>query len=72
MSEPKRGKKALDDRVEDLVRSAYVRMLVCLIEGRPVSRTEVLQMLEQVLRQHTHARRRRIDHTVAWLHENPP
>ncbi len=51
---------------------AYVQSLVSLIEGRLVSRTEILQMLEKVLRQHTHARRRRIDHTVAWLHESPP
>jgi hypothetical protein len=50
----------------------YVRRVVSLIEGRRVSRTEILQMLEEVLRQHTHARRRSIDHTVAWLHENPP
>ena len=51
---------------------AYVQSLVSLIEGRRVSRTEILRMLQKVLRQHTHARRRRIDHTVAWLHENPP
>jgi hypothetical protein len=47
-------------------------MVVSLIEGRPVSRAEILQMLEQVLRQHSHARRRKIDHAVAWLHEPPP
>jgi hypothetical protein len=51
---------------------AYVRMVVSLIEGRPVSRSEILQMLQRVLRQHTQARRRKIDHAVAWLHENPP
>ena len=32
----------------------YVRMVVSLIEGRRVSRREVLEMLERVLRQHTH------------------
>ena len=51
---------------------AYVRMVISVIEGRPVSRTEILHMLEKVLRQHSHARRRKIDHTVAWLHEHPP
>jgi hypothetical protein len=50
----------------------YVRMVVSLIEERPVSRTEILEMLQRVLRQHTMSRRRRIDHTVAWLHEHPP
>jgi hypothetical protein len=50
----------------------HVRMVSSLIEGRRVSRREVLEMLARVLRQHTMARRKRIDHTVAWLHENPP
>jgi hypothetical protein len=50
----------------------YVRMVISVIEGRAVSRTEILHMLEKVLRQHSHARRRKIDHTVAWLHEHPP
>jgi hypothetical protein len=50
----------------------YVRMVVSLIEARPVSRKEVLEMLQKIWRQHTLPRRRNIDHTVAWLHENPP
>jgi hypothetical protein len=50
----------------------YVRMVVSLIEARSVSRTEILQMLQRVLRQHTVVRRRKIDHAVIWLHENPP
>jgi NADH pyrophosphatase NudC (nudix superfamily) len=50
----------------------YVRMVVSLIEARWVSRTEILQMLEKVLRQHTMVRRRKIDHAVSWLHEHPP
>ncbi len=33
---------------------------------------KILEMLQRVLRQHTMSRRRRIDHTVAWLHEHPP
>jgi hypothetical protein len=50
----------------------YVRMLVSLIEGRPVSRTEILEMLRKDLRQHSPPKRRKSDQTVAWLHENPP
>jgi hypothetical protein len=50
----------------------YVRMVVGLIEARSVSRTEILQMLNRVLRQHSVVRRRKIDHAVFWLHEHPP
>lgn len=50
----------------------YVRMIVSLIERRPVSPAAVLEMLQTFLRQHSSARRRKIDHTVAWLHEHPP
>ena len=50
----------------------HVRMVSSLIEGRRVSRQEVLEMLARVLRQHSMGRRKRIDHTIAWLHENPP
>lgn len=50
----------------------YLEMLVSLIEERPVSRQEILEMLQRVFRQRSMGRRRRIDHTVAWLHEYPP
>lgn len=50
----------------------YVRMVVSLIEARSISRTEILEMLQKIWRQHTLPRRRKIDHTVAWLHEHPP
>ena len=50
----------------------YVRMVIGLIEGRRVSRREVLEMLARVLRQHRLGRRRKIDHTLAWLNEHPP
>ena len=50
----------------------YVRMLVSLIEARSVSRAELLQMLQRVLRQHSLGRRRKIDHAVIWLQEHPP
>ncbi len=50
----------------------HVRVVVSLIEGRPMSLEEILQMLTEVLRQHSLARRRKIDQAVSWLHENPP
>ena len=50
----------------------YVRMLVSLIEARSVSLTEIVEMLERVLRQHSLGRLRRIDHSVDWLQEHPP
>lgn len=50
----------------------HVRTVSGLIEGRRVSREEVVQMLGEVLRQHSMARRRRLDHLVAQLHQNPP
>jgi hypothetical protein len=56
----------------DLLLLEYVRMVVSLIEGRPVSRTEILEMLRKDLRQRSPPKRKKVDHTVAWLHEHPP
>jgi hypothetical protein len=50
----------------------HVRVVVSLIERRSVSRPEIVQMLARVLRQQGLGRRRKIDHTVAWLKEHPP
>jgi hypothetical protein len=50
----------------------YVRMVASLIEGRRISRGQVLRMLARKMRQHTLCRRRQIDQTVAWLQEEPP
>jgi hypothetical protein len=50
----------------------HVQMVVSWIEHRVVSRAEILQVLTNVLRQQRMVRRRRIDHTVAWLNEHPP
>ena len=50
----------------------HVRMVTSLIEGRRMSRRQVLEMLARVLRQLTIGRRRKIDQTVAWLNEQPP
>ncbi len=50
----------------------YVRQVVSWIEGRPVSREEILEMLARTLRQHRMVRRRRIDQTLSWLNAHPP
>jgi len=50
----------------------HVRVVVSLIEGRRVSRAEILQMLAKVFRQQGMGRRKKIDHAVAWLNEHPP
>jgi hypothetical protein len=50
----------------------YIRMVTSLLEGRPVSLAEVWAMLLRALRQHRMVRTRRIDQTLAWLHEEPP
>lgn len=59
-------------KARDALMVEYVRVVCSLIEGRRVSRGEVLGMLAKVLRQHTIGRRRKIDHTLAWLKANPP
>lgn len=50
----------------------YLCVLVGLIEGRRVSRQEVIAMVERTRRQHRMVRTRRIDQGMAWLHERPP
>jgi hypothetical protein len=50
----------------------YLRMVISLIEERPVSGEEILAMLEKVLRQHSIGRQRKIDHIIERLHEHPP
>jgi len=50
----------------------HVRVVVGLIEGRQVLLSEIVQMLERILRQHRMVRTRRIDQGVAWLNAQPP
>ena len=50
----------------------HVRAVVSVIEGRPFTRLEILELLARILRQHRNARRRRRDQVVAWLNEFPP
>jgi hypothetical protein len=51
---------------------AYLQMVTGLIERRPVSLMEVVAMLRRALRQHRMVRTRRLDHTLGWLHAEPP
>ena len=50
----------------------YVAMVASLIEGRPVSEEEIVRMLLRAMRQHSMARRRRMDYVVAQLHQHGP
>lgn len=50
----------------------YLCMVVGLIEGRRVSVAQILEMLRRRVRQHRMVQKRRIDQTVASLHEQPP
>jgi hypothetical protein len=50
----------------------HVRVIVSLLEARPVSLEEIWQALLHFWRQRTIGRRRPIDHTVAWLNAHPP
>jgi hypothetical protein len=50
----------------------YVRMVTSLIEARRVSEDEIVEMLVRALRQHSIARRRRIDYVLAYLKKNGP
>ena len=50
----------------------YVAMVVSLIDGRRVSEAEILQMLMRAMRQHSMARRRRLDYVVAQLNKHGP
>ncbi len=50
---------------------AHVRMVTSLIEGRLVSREEILQMLERAVRQHSMGRERRVDYVMRTLKEHP-
>jgi hypothetical protein len=51
---------------------SYLRMVTSLIEGRRVSLTEILAMLERAVRQHSIGRRRRIDYILQYLNERAP
>ena len=49
----------------------YIRMVISLLEGRPVHRVEILEMLARTRRQHSFAREKRIDYVLRRLMEEP-
>jgi hypothetical protein len=51
---------------------SYVAMVASLIEGRRVSQAEMLGRLVRALRQHSMARRRRMEYVVAQLAKHGP
>jgi hypothetical protein len=61
-SVPKQGSAQWNEAMVE-----HVRMVSSWIEGRWVSRKEIMAMLAKVLRQHTIFRRQKIDQAVAWL-----
>ncbi len=61
------------DRIEfDAGVLEYVRVVTSLVEGRRVSRDEILEMLRRAMRQRSFAQERRIDYVVRALKEDPP
>jgi hypothetical protein len=50
----------------------YVRMVTSLLEGREVSREEIVEMLKRTMRQHSIGREKRIDYILRSLKERPP
>lgn len=50
----------------------YLRMATSLIEGRPVSTAEILQMLSRAMRQHSLVRGRRMDYILRHLNGRAP
>ena len=51
---------------------SYVQRVVSAIEGRRVSREEILAMLAKEKSQHSLVRQRRVDQIIRSLHERPP
>lgn len=51
---------------------SYVQRVVSAIEGRRVSREEILAMLAKEKSQHSMVRQRRMDQIIRSLHERPP
>jgi hypothetical protein len=69
----RRGPQLVRDGVQlDAVMVGYVRMVTSLIEARRVSEDEILEMLVRTMRQHSIARRRRMDYVLTYLKKNAP
>lgn len=75
MAEPPEEKIAKRDPERSEFAAAmleYLRVAVGLVEGRRVSREEIVEMLRRAMRQRSLARERRLDYVVRTLKEEPP
>ena len=71
--EPAEGRQLERDGIRlDAAMVDYVRMVTSLIEARRVSEEEIVEMLVRAMRQHSIARRRRMDYVLAYLKKNAP
>jgi hypothetical protein len=50
----------------------HIQVMTTVLEERAVSREEVLDLLNRLVRQHSLASERRLDYVVRFLKENPP
>lgn len=50
----------------------YLTMVLGLIEGRSIRRSDLVAHLLELLRQHSMAHRSRKDYVLGFLHQHPP
>jgi hypothetical protein len=63
---------ALNQRSVGADMVSYLQMVIGLIEGRRMGRSEILEMVARVVRQRSMERRRRIDYILHYLNERAP
>jgi len=63
---------ALNQRSVGAGMVSYLQMVIGLIEGRRMGRSEILEMVARVVRQRSMERRRRIDYILQYLNERAP
>lgn len=79
---PKERSPALETRLDDIgmyesylttsPMFPYLQMLACVLEGVKLSRSELIAVLRQAMRQHSMADRKEVDYVLRFLHQNPP
>lgn len=50
----------------------YVQVVVNRLEGLRLDFEELVELLQEAIRQHSFAWRRRVDYVVEYLHQHPP
>ena len=69
------GVEILKDKaqvIRDKVALSYIQMVVSFIEGRSVRLGEILQMLSEIVRQHSIGKRRRFVYAFTYPSQKPP